>query len=47
MKISEIAELIKAEICTKNYDDSIDIFSACSADLIVMSWHFPSLMHYY
>lgn len=34
MKISEIAELIKAEICTKNYDDSIDIFSACSADLM-------------
>lgn len=34
MKISEIAELIKAEICTNNYDANMDIFSACSADLM-------------
>ena len=34
MKISEIAQLVKAEICTKNYDPEIEIFSACSADLM-------------
>ncbi|MGI6085040.1 MAG: hypothetical protein ACOYIF_06300 [Acetivibrionales bacterium] len=34
MKIPEIAELIKAEIYTKNYDSSVDILSACSADLM-------------
>ncbi len=34
MKIPEIAELIQAEICTKNHNPSIEIFSACSADLM-------------
>ncbi|HHU90680.1 MAG TPA: hypothetical protein GXZ22_06450 [Clostridiaceae bacterium] len=34
MKIPEIAEIIKAEICTKNYDPTIEIYSACSADLM-------------
>ncbi|NLB79538.1 MAG: hypothetical protein GX796_12070 [Clostridiaceae bacterium] len=34
MKIPEIAELIKAEICTEKYDTTIDILSACSADLM-------------
>ncbi len=34
MKIPEIAELISAEICTKNHNPEIDILSACSADLM-------------
>jgi predicted transcriptional regulator len=34
MKIPEIAQLINAEICTKNHDPEIDILSACSADLM-------------
>jgi len=34
MKLSEIAQLVNAEICTKNYDPDIEIFSACSADLM-------------
>ncbi len=34
MKIPEIAQIIKAEICTRNHDPDIEIFSACSADLM-------------
>lgn len=34
MKIPEIAQLIKAEICTKNHDPDTEIISACSADLM-------------
>jgi predicted transcriptional regulator len=34
MKIPEIAQLINAEICTKNHNPEIDILSACSADLM-------------
>lgn len=34
MKIPEIAQLIKAEICTKNHGPDTEILSACSADLM-------------
>lgn len=34
MKISEIAGLINAEICTKCQGADVDILSACSADLM-------------
>lgn len=34
MKISEIATLLNAELYTVNHDDTADIKSACSADLM-------------
>lgn len=34
MKISEIAQILKAEIYTKNHDNELNIQSACSADLM-------------
>lgn len=34
MKITEIAEVLDAEICTQNHRADIDIKSACSADLM-------------
>lgn len=34
MRIVEVAELLKAEICTQSYSTDIDIKSACSADLM-------------
>lgn len=34
MKISQIAELLKASICTKNDCTGVEILSACSADLM-------------
>lgn len=34
MKVSDIADILKAEICTPNYNESLEIFSACGADLM-------------
>lgn len=34
MKIAEIADLLKADICTQNSGQDLDIRSACSADLM-------------
>ncbi|NLM74221.1 MAG: hypothetical protein GX184_09365 [Clostridiaceae bacterium] len=34
MKISEIAQILNAEICTRNHDNDVNIISACSADLM-------------
>lgn len=34
MKISDVSQLIEANICTKNSIEGIEILSACSADLM-------------
>ncbi len=34
MRIAEIADLLKAEVCTETPNQELDILSACSADLM-------------